>query len=323
MTAMLTRRAKSAGPAAPRASLPGQGLPQRAPRSSRSYRSRRSRRSRRGPQQGPSLTGAVVAVVVIGAFALLPLYWLVVTAFTPDNETFTFPPRLFPKSLTFEHFKNFATNSQLLHYLLNSVIVSLITAVLSVVVSAYCAYSFSKFRYRGRRSLMYLVLSSQLFPQALLLITLYLLFSQFDLLNTYLALILSFTTFTLPLCVWLLKSYFDTLPDQLIEAAKIDGASQRTIIHRVMLPLAAPGLVAAGLFAFMRGWNDFIFALTLAGPNRQTLPPGLVNTYLGEFQTSWPDLMAASLIVSLPVVIAFSFLQRYLAAGLTAGAVKG
>jgi multiple sugar transport system permease protein len=303
MTTTLSQQARSG----PRALLPGK-VPHRG---------------RRNPQQGPSRSGAVVALVVIGGFALLPLYWLIVTSFTPDDETFDFPPRFFPKSLTFAHFRNFTSNSQLLHYLMNSVIVSLSTAVLSLVVSAYCAYSFSKFRYRGRRSLMYLVLSSQLFPQALLLITLYLVFSQFGMLNSYWALILSFTTFTLPLCVWLLKSYFDTLPNELIEAAKIDGASQRVIIHRVIMPLAAPGLVAAGLFAFMRGWNDFIFALTLAGPRKQTLPPGLVNTYLGEFQTSWPDLMAASLIVSLPVVIAFSFLQRYLAAGLTAGAVKG
>jgi multiple sugar transport system permease protein len=266
---------------------------------------------------------AWVTIVVFGGFALLPVYWMLATALTPDGKVFAYPPALFPTDVTFEHFASLAGNSQLFDYLVNSAIVSGVTAVLSVVVSAYMAYSFSKYRYRGRRSLMYLVLSSQMFPQALLLVTLYAVFDAYDLLNTYTALVLSFTTFTLPLCVWMLKGFFDTIPDSLIEAARIDGASQLRIIHSVIVPLSGPGLVAAGLFAFVRGWNDFIFALTLAGPDKQTLPPGLANTYLGEAQTAWPELMAASLVVSLPVVIAFIALQRFLVGGITAGAVKG
>jgi multiple sugar transport system permease protein len=278
-------------------------------------------RSRRARKPQPWL--AVVAVVVIGVFAFGPVYWLAVTAFTPSTEAFRLPPRLWPAHFTFEHFTNLTDNAVLGRYLVNSLIVSSLTAVLTVLVSAYTAYSFSKFRYRGRRSLMSLILASQMFPQALLLITLYLVFSAVGLLNSYLALILSFTTFTLPLCVWMLKGFFDTIPDELLEAAKVDGAGQGAIIHRILLPVSLPGLVATGLFAFIRGWNDFIFALTLAGPEKQTLPPGLVNTYLGEFQAAWPDLMAASLVVSLPVVLGFVILQRYLVAGLVSGAVKG
>jgi multiple sugar transport system permease protein len=266
---------------------------------------------------------AASTVAIIGIFAFGPIYWVLVTALTPTQDVFRFPPHFVPDHITFEHFGAIFENPKLLRYLLNSLVVSAITAVLTVIVSAYTGYSFAKFRYRGRRSLMYVVLASQMFPQALLLITLYLVFSQAGLLNSYLALILSFTTFTLPLCVWMLKGFFDTIPDELIEAAKVDGAGQGAIIHRILLPVSLPGLVATGLFAFIRGWNDFIFALTLAGPDKQTLPPGLVNTYLGEFETAWPDLMAASLVVSLPVVIGFTVLQRYLVAGLTSGAVKG
>jgi multiple sugar transport system permease protein len=266
---------------------------------------------------------AYAAVLVIGVFAFGPVYWLIVTALSPSSDAFRFPPRFWPRTVTLEHFTNLADNPMLGRYLVNSLIVSSLTAVLTVLVSAYTAYSFSKFRYRGRRSLMSLILASQMFPQALLLITLYLLFSAFGLLNSYLALVLSFTTFTLPLCVWMLKGFFDTIPDELLEAAKVDGAGQGSIIHRILLPVSLPGLVATGLFAFIRGWNDFIFALTLAGPEKQTLPPGLVNTYLGEFQAAWPDLMAASLVVSLPVVGGFVILQRYLVAGLVSGAVKG
>jgi multiple sugar transport system permease protein len=266
---------------------------------------------------------AWIAVAVIGLFGMFPVYWLIVTAFTPDDRVFSFPPSLFPSRITLDHFADLAKNEQLFGYLVNSVIVSVITAVLSVVVSAYMAYAFSKFRYRGRKSLMHLVLASQMFPQALLLVTLYAVFSAVGLLGSYTAMILSFTTFTLPLCVWMLKGIFDTVPGSLMEAAAIDGASRWRTLHTIVLPLAAPGLVAAGLFAFVRAWNDFIFALTLSSPERQTLPPGLVHTYLGEFQTAWPDLMAASFVVSLPVIAAFMFLQRYLVGGLTAGAVKG
>ena len=266
---------------------------------------------------------AWIAVIVCGGFALLPIYWLLATSLTPRTEVFAFPPRLWPAEISFDAYTSLVNNPTLFTYLGNSVIVSVITAVLSVLVSAYMGYSFSKFRYRGRRSLMYFVLASQMFPQALLLVTLYTVFAAYNLLNTYTALVLSFTTFTLPLCVWMLKGFFDTIPDELIEAARVDGASRLRIIHSIILPLSAPGLIAAGLFAFVRGWNDFVFALTLAGPDKQTLPPGLVNTYIGEASTAWPELMAASLVVSLPVAIAFIALQRFLVGGMTAGAVKG
>lgn len=281
------------------------------------------RRPRLRPAERRSRAAAWAAVVVIGLFAFLPVYWLVVTALTPQARAFQFPPQLVPTDPTLENFAALLERPQLLGYLVNSMIVATITALLSVVVSAYMGYSFSRFRYRGRRSLMYLVLASQMFPQAVLLVTLYALFSAYGLLNSYAALVLSFTSFTLPLCVWMLKGFFDTIPGSLIEAATIDGASRWRILHAIVLPLTGPGLISAGLFAFVRGWNDFIFALTLAGPERQTLPPGLVNTYLGEYQNSWPELMAASLVVSLPVVVAFMVLQRFLVSGLTAGAVKG
>ncbi|MFF5258240.1 carbohydrate ABC transporter permease [Actinomadura viridis] len=286
-------------------------------------RPRTARRHRLRPEQRRSRLAAWTAVTVIGLFGLLPVYWLVITALTPDDRAFQVRPDLFPREITLAHFTKLAENEELFGYLVNSVIVSVVTSVLSVLVSAYMAYSFSKFRYRGRRSLMHMVLASQMFPQALLLVTLYAVFSATGLLNTYLALVLSFTTFTLPLCVWMLKGIFDTIPDALVEAASIDGASRWRTLHVVVLPLAAPGLVAAGLFAFVRSWNDFIFALTLTGSGKQTLPPGLVHTYLGEFQTAWPDLMAASFVVSIPVVAAFMVLQRHLVGGLAAGAVKG
>jgi multiple sugar transport system permease protein len=229
--------------------------------------------------------GLYLAFAVVGLFAFFPVYWMLVTSVTPADLVFKFPPRLFPNRLTLDHYRSFFNNPSLLRYFKNSLIVS--------------------------------------FSTALLLIALYLMFDDLGLLNSYWSMILAFTTFTLPLCIWMLKSYFDTIPDDLIEAAKVDGANQLQIIHRILMPVAAPALVSTALFAFIRGWNDYIYALTLAGPQKMTLPPGLVLTYIGEFQTSWPSLMASSFIVSLPIVVAFLFMQRYIAGGITAGAVKG
>lgn len=279
---------------------------------------RRSARDRRSTRVVAWLT-----LIVFGGFGMVPIYWMVVTALRPQQMTFDYPPKFLPSNLTLENFAHLSTEPELLRYLGNSIVVSVVTAVLSVIISAYMGYAFSKYRFRGRRSLMYFVLSSQMFPHALLLVTLYALFSAYQLLDTYLALVLSFTTFTLPLCVWMLKGFFDTIPDSLIEAARMDGASRWRIVHSIVLPLSAPGLVAAGLFAFIRGWNDFIYALTLGGTESRTLPPGLVNNYIGEATMAWAPLMAASLLASLPVVIAFIALQRHLVGGISAGAVKG
>ncbi|WP_240723228.1 carbohydrate ABC transporter permease [Haloactinopolyspora alba] len=255
--------------------------------------------------------------------ALFPVYWMLATSITPREQVFEFPPSFIPTSITFEHYGTFFETPALLKYMVNSILVSGVTAVGAVIVSSYAAYSLSKFEYRGRKSVMYMIWSSQMFPTALLLIALYLMFDRFGLLDTYVALVLSFMTFTLPLCTFVMKGYFDTIPTEVIEAARIDGAPERVITTKVLLPIAIPGMVAAGLFAFIRGWNDFIFALTLVGEDRRTLPPGLVVEYLGEFQADWPELMASSLITTIPVVIAFMALQKYFVEGLTVGSVKG
>jgi multiple sugar transport system permease protein len=285
-------------------------------------RRKRRRNNDRVGAERPGILGWLL-LAGLAAFGLVPIYWMLVTSVTPDDDAIGGEFHLFPTQLTAEHFANFFRDPALMHFLLNSMLVAGATAVLGVAVATYMAYSFSKFRYRGRGSLMTMVFVSQLFPGALLLIALYVLFQNLGLLFTYTAMILSFSTFTLPLCVFVLKGFFDAIPDDVIEAAKVDGASQWVIIHRVLLPMLGPGIVAAALFAFIRGWNDFIFALTLGGPDKQTLPPGLVRTYITEAQANWPDLMAASLIVSAPVVVIFILLQRFLVAGLAAGAVKG
>jgi multiple sugar transport system permease protein len=267
--------------------------------------------------------GGRIALVVLAAFGLLPVYWLAATAFTKHADVFSPDRPLIPLAPTLDNFLTFFKDDALLKDMGNSFIVSIGTAIVSVVVGGLMAYSLSKFRYRGRNALMLMLLLGQLLPGALLLISLYLMLASVGLLYTYTGLILSFTTFTLPLTVFLLKGIIDALPDEILEAAKVDGLSAWRTTWTIVAPLIVPGIIAAAMFAFMRAWSDLLFALTLAGPDKQTLPAGLTNAFIRDGSGDWPALMASALITSLPLAIIFVLLQRYFVSGLAAGAVKG
>ena len=269
-----------------------------------------------------SITGRVM-LTLLALFGLLPVYWLTATAFMKKEDVFALDRPLFPTDPTLDNIIGFFQNPILLQNLVNSVIVSTGTAVVAVIVGSLMAYSLSKFRYRGRNPIMFMFLIGQLIPGALLLISLYLMLASANLLYTYTALILSFTTFTLPLTVFLLKGIIDGLPDDILEAAKVDGLTRLKTMFQIVFPLIVPGLITAAMFAFMRGWSDLLFALTLAGPDKQTLPAGLTQAFIHEGTADWPALMAASLITSLPLAIIFILLQRYFVSGLASGAVKG
>lgn len=171
---------------------------------------------------------------------------------------------------------------------------------------------------------MVITLSAQMFPWALLLISLYIFYIKFRLLNTYFGLILAHTTFALPLTIWIIKGYFDTIPKELEESAYIDGCSRMRALVQVILPLAKPGVTAAGIYIFLFSWNDFLFGLTLTTQDTmRILSPGIVLQFVGEFEYRWVEMMASSLVVTLPIVILFLFFQKYFIQGLTAGAVKG
>ena len=229
-----------------------------------------------------------------------------------------------PHKFTLGNFHSVVTDQRILKYLQNSLFVSIISSFFATLVAAYAGYSFSKFRYTGRKSLMLLLLASRMFPHAVLLLTIYMVMRKFNLLDNYLSLILSFITFTLPVGTWTLKAYFDQIPDALIESAKVDGAGLLTTIHKIIFPLAVPGLISVAIYGFVWSWNDLLYSLTLiTSADKRTLAPGLILNYMGEFQNNWTNMMAASIVVSIPVTLIFIFLQRYFIQGLTAGAVKG
>ncbi len=265
-----------------------------------------------------------LAFLCIGLYVFFPTYWMVITALKPGQEVFNPNPTFWPRTISLEGFREVFLDQRIWVYLRNSLTVSLSSSALATLVAAYAGYSFSKFRYRGRKTFMYLVLTAQMFPLVVLLLTIYLMMRTFGFLDNYLALILSYITFVLPMGTWALKSYFDQIPDSLIESAKVDGASRVMIMHRIIFPLAIPGMVSTAIYGFVWSWNDLLYSLTLiTSPGKRTLAPGLILNYMGEFQSSWGTMMAASIVVSIPVTLMFVFLQRFFIAGLTAGAEKG
>jgi multiple sugar transport system permease protein len=264
-----------------------------------------------------------LALVFIGFFLFFPLYWLVISSLKGNAELYQVIPSPFPVQPTLEHFITAITTGKLPRYLANSLITSGASATLVTILAVYAGYSFAKYRYFGRQPVMLFMLSAQMFPFGLLLISIYPMMSSFGLLDTQLGLILSYIVFALPVSTYMLYSYFAQVPDELIDAARADGASDLRIFHTIVLPISIPPVVTVFLYSFMWSWNDLLYSMTLiVSDEKRTIGPGLLLTYLNEVNSDWGGAMAASLLASAPIVIAFMFLQRYFIQGVTAGAVK-
>jgi len=274
-----------------------------------------------------SSTGAKVvfglALAAIGFFLFFPLYWLVISSLKGNAELYQIIPTPFPLNVTLEHFVAALTKGKLPVYLFNSLVVSGASATLVTVLAVYAGFSFAKYRYFGRQPVMLFMLSAQMFPFGLLLISLYPMMSSLGLLDTRPGLILSYIVFALPVSTYMLYSYFSQVPDELIDAARADGAGDLRIFHTIVLPISIPPVVTVFLYSFMWSWNDLLYSMTLiVSDDKRTIGPGLLLTYLNEVNADWGGAMAASLIASSPIVVAFMFLQRYFIQGVTAGAVK-
>ena len=263
-----------------------------------------------------------IFIILIGGFVFLPLLWMINTAIKPSAETFTLD--FFTGTKALENIIRIVTDEKIMGYLKNSLIVSFGSSAMATAVCAMAAYSFSKFRYTGRKFIMGLFMMSQAFPQAILLLAIYLLMQKMGLLGSYWALLISYVVFTLPVGTWTLKSYFDQLPDSLIESAKIDGAGNLKIMLQIVFPITVPGMISIAIYGFVWSWNDLLYSMTLVTDTaKRTLASGLVMTFLGEASTNWGYMMAASIVAAIPVTVIFVFLQRYFIQGLTSGAVKG
>jgi len=271
---------------------------------------------------------AHLALIVVVAVVLYPVMLVCKKAFEPGRQ-FALSASPVPTEITTDHFRDLFTERGasgdllFLRHALNSIIVALLTTVVGVALSCTAAYALSRFRFPGRKMGLTMFLVVQMFPATLLLLPLYVILNKLGLLNSVLGLVLVYSTTSIPFCVWTLKGYFDSLPRELEEAARIDGASPWMIFRKIILPLARPGIAVTALFSFMTAWNEFIMASTfMTNQNRYTLPV-LIQSSVTEFSADWGLFAAGAVITSLPVMIAFYVLQRYLVGGLTAGAVKG
>jgi ABC-type glycerol-3-phosphate transport system permease component len=245
------------------------------------------------------------------------------TSLKPSGEIFATPPGLVPARPTFGNFGRLLTETRFLTFFENSALVSAATVLLTLTVSATGAYALTRFQFRGRDSVAGLILLTYMFAPIMIIIPFYILVKQLGIVNTRLALVLSYTTFCLPFCLWLLRSFFQSIPLELEEAALVDGASRARAVWHVVLPLALPGLIAAAIFTFILAWNDYLFALVLITSDElKTLPVG-VNDLFNATIVDWGMIMAAGVMITAPAVAFFIAVQRYLVQGWGAGGVKG
>ncbi|WP_327009228.1 carbohydrate ABC transporter permease [Dactylosporangium sp. NBC_01737] len=267
-----------------------------------------------------------IVLSLLALFVLTPLFVMVSSALKPLQDVqddFTW----FPSTLTFQAFVDMWSTVPLGNYLLNSVAVSSVAALFSVAIAVFAAFAISRYRFRGRGVFSVAVLSTQMFPGILFLLPLFLIYvnlgtaTGIELYQTRLGLVITYLTFSLPFSIWMLVGYFDSIPRGLDEAAQVDGAGSMRTLFTVILPTAVPGIVAVTVYAFMTAWGEVLFASIMTDQDSRTLAVGL-QAYSTQFQVYWNQVMAASLVVSIPVVAGFLALQRYFVAGLTAGAVK-
>lgn len=265
----------------------------------------------------------VVAIVLF--YVLFPFYWAIKTSLTSSARLSAEALQWFPGAPSFQNFRDVFTGAPFGRNLLNSVVVATGTVVLSLLLSVLAAYALGKFRFRGKTILMYLILAVSVFPQIAVLSGLYTMIQTFGLYNSWGGLILSYMIFTLPFTVWTLTAFVREIPTELEEAAYVDGASPLQTLFRVLLPVMTPALVTTGLLAFINAWNEFLFALTFTtDASAATVPPAIANfTGASQYESPFGLTMAASVIVTIPLIILVLVFQRNIVSGLTAGAVKG
>jgi len=265
---------------------------------------------------------SVLSVLMLAVF-LFPIYWMMATAVKPTTQIFAYPPQIIPTDLDWTVWQQrIFSNPAILRYFFNSAIVAVGTTLLTLALATPAAYGLAHLRFRGKSLLILISLSSLMFPAVMLATPLFVIFSRAGLTNSYLGLIMANTALALPFALVVLRPYFLSLPVQLTEAAKIDGCTAWGAFGRIMLPLAVPGIATAGIFTFLFGWNDLVFALSLTSSDTyRPVTAGLWN-FIGANITEWNSVMALSTLAMLPPLVIFLLAQRYVVSGLTAGAMK-
>jgi ABC-type glycerol-3-phosphate transport system permease component len=265
---------------------------------------------------------ARLAGTALVTLLLFPIYWMTASSVTPESRLFQSPP-LLPNAPSLDHYRALFDQRDFLIPIRNSIIVAAMTTMVALPVATLCAYALARLRFRGRGLLLALILAVSMFPQISIVPPLYLILRELRLLDTYPGLVLPYVTFCAPLAVWLLTGFFRQLSPELEDAAMLDGASRVRALWDVVLPLAAPGVATAAILTFLYCWNEFLFALSFTlGPDRYTVPVA-VTLFRGRYQVPWGQVLAATVVATLPVALLVLTCQRRIVAGLTAGASKG
>lgn len=284
-----------------------------APRKGSVTRATRRRLTRIG-----TLTALLGAAVMAG----FPIFWMVVSSFKTNSEVFEFPPTLITANFSFDAYAAVFTDPTKLRFFVNSYVVALAVTLLTLLVAVLAAYAFSRYDFKMKGLLSIVIIGVQAVPPITLLIPYFTLIVALRLYDSYAGLILTYMVFTVPYAVIMMTGYFNTIPRELDEAVKVDGAGPLTALFRVIVPVAMPGIVSVGVYTFMIAWNEYLFALTLTRTEEmRTLPIG-IQLLLGQANQEWAQLMSMSLLGMLPVLILFLFFQRHFIGGLTSGAVK-
>jgi trehalose/maltose transport system permease protein len=266
-------------------------------------------------------------IAAIFVYTVFPFIWAIRSSITPDGDLFSTPLQYFPSHPTLAHYREVLSSGEFQRALINSTIVAGTVTLISLALGSIASYALGRFRFRGRAFAMYLMLSMTIFPQIAILGALFTLINKFGLYNTLPALIFSDLILTLPFTVWVLTSFMAALPKDLEEAAYVDGATPLQVFYKVLLPLVAPGLVTTGLLAFITAWNEYLYALSFTqDPEHHTITVAITTFTSGKgntFEQPWGQIMAATVVVTVPLIVLTLMLQRRILAGLTAGAVKG
>jgi multiple sugar transport system permease protein len=279
---------------------------------------RLTRRSRRILQQ----VGLVLGLLAGAAFAGLPVLWMLSSSFKPNTLIFEFPPRLVTEGFSFDAYAAIFGDPEKIRFFINSYVVSGAVTIATLFVAILAAYAFSRYDFPFKKPLNVIIVSVQAVPPITLLVPYFGLVVTLGLFNTYPGLILTYMVFTLPYAIIMMTGYFNTIPRELDEAVRMDGAGSWTALWRILVPISVPGIVSVGVYTFMIAWNEYLFALTLTKTtDMRTVPIG-IQLLMGQHSYEWNEMMAMSILGSIPVLALFLFFQRFFIGGLTAGAVK-
>jgi multiple sugar transport system permease protein len=269
-------------------------------------------------------SGLTYGLLIVGAvLALFPIFWMASVAFRSNVEIFSVPPAWLPPTFTLEAFDAVLKTSQYVRMYVNSYAVSLAVTAVSLAMAILAGYGFSRFKFHGNRPLQLFIIGTQMVPPISLIVPYFILMVILKLYDTYWGLIVTYTAFVLPFATLMMTSYFNTIPTDLEEAAMVDGCTRVGSMLRVVLPLMLPGMVATGVYAFLLAWNEFLYAVALTQSESLRLVPVGIALLMGEHVYQWNVMMALSILASLPLLLMFLFVQKYLISGLTVGAVKG